>query len=282
MTPSCRTPIRLPDFPKTWPIFNLETVFGAISTLTKQNPETTKPADKKYQIKMQEKNTTLKKVRFDEAANKQHESAYAYDAEDSNTRWYGNDDLKQFGYEVHKTGIAVQFKQQKDNVKSYANILTSIYLSCMEGKLPATKDFQLYVHWNRICPERRGIERYCVRNMNTARQTSTFDSNIKVLALQTKLVLERVPPHERTEKIKAAYKKQVQPARVFARIQGIADAAANKDTATHQEGRKRTVSNCSSDCSSPRLPLKKRKLNQEIPRSFSITPPSRQVRAHCA
>ena len=188
---------------------------------------------------MEAKNTTLKKVRFStEAANQQHESVYEAE-EDSKTSWYGREDLKGFSYEAHKTALAVQFKQQKDNVKSYANVFTRVYLSCIDGKLPSTKAFQYYVHWNRICPERRGIERYCVRDMNKFMQSRTWDSNILVLALQTKLVLERVPLEQRTEQIQAAYKRQVQPARVFARIQGIADAAANKETATPQHAKSR-------------------------------------------
>ena len=187
---------------------------------------------------MQQKTTTLKEVRFDEAANQQHESVYEAE-EDPKTSWYEHEDLKGFSYEAHKTALAVQFKQQKDNVKSYANVLSSVYVSCTEGKLPSTKAFQYYVHWNRMCPERRGIERYCVRNMNKSMQSRASDSHVMVLALQTKLVLERVPLEQRTEQIQAAYKRQVQPARVFARIQGIADAAANKETATPQHAKSR-------------------------------------------
>jgi hypothetical protein len=225
---------------------------------------------------MQQKTTTLKEVRFDEAANQQHESVYEAE-EDPKTSWYEHEDLKGFSYEAHKTALAVQFKQQKDNVKSYANVLSSVYVSCTEGKLPSTKAFQYYVHWNRMCPERRGIERYCVRNMNKSMQSRASDSHVMVLALQTKLVLDRVPLEQRTEEMQAAYKRQVQPARVFARIQGIADAAANKEEATPQTGGKRTIPNGSSDFSIARLPAKKRKLKQENCRSRSTTPLSRQV-----
>ena len=222
--------------------------------------------------------TTFKKVRFNEAANKQHESAH--DVEDSKTSWYQRGDFKGFSYQALKTARTVQFNEEKDNAKSYASVVTNIYVCCMEGKLPSTNAFQYYVHWNLLCPERRGIERYCIQNMNKSMQRLTSDSNVMVLSLQTKLVLERVPLEQRTEMIQSAYKKQVQPARVFARIQGIADALASRETATPQEaGKKRTLSNDSSDLSIARLPVKKRKLRLENCRSRSTTPPlpSRQV-----
>jgi len=94
-----------------------------------------------------------------------------------------------------------------------------------------------------------------------------------VLALQTKLVLDRVPLEQRSEETQAAYKKRVQPPRVFARIQGIADAAANKEEATPQTGGKRTIPNDSSDFLVARLPAKKGKLRQENCSGKSTTPP---------
>ena len=224
---------------------------------------------------MQQKTTILKRVRFSEAHNKQHEAVH--DLEDFKTCWYQRDDYTGFSYEAHITALAVQFKKPNDNAKSYANILISVYMSCMKGTLPSMKAFQYYVHWNRICPERRGIERYCVRNMNKSMQSRTSDSNVTVLALQTQLVLERVPRQQRTEKIQSAYKKQAQSAHVFARIQGIADALANKEMATPQAVRKRTVPSDSSDLSIAPLSVKKRKFTQENCMDRSITPPSRQV-----
>eukprot|EP00545_Synedropsis_sp_CCMP1620_P012452 CAMPEP_0119014252 /NCGR_PEP_ID=MMETSP1176-20130426/9438_1 /TAXON_ID=265551 /ORGANISM="Synedropsis recta cf, Strain CCMP1620" /LENGTH=168 /DNA_ID=CAMNT_0006967407 /DNA_START=393 /DNA_END=899 /DNA_ORIENTATION=+ len=65
--------------------------------------------------------------------------------------------------------------------------------------------------------------------MASAIRDRISDSSVLVLALQSQLVLKRVPLSQRSEKIGEAYKKQVQPDRILARVQGIADATSNKE-----------------------------------------------------
>lgn len=212
-----------------------------------------------------------KKVRFDEASNSFAEPEHG--VEDSKTSWYKHDDLKQISYEVHRTSLATQFKQSSNNPLSYANVMKQVYADCMDGKLPSKKAFKYFVHWHRACPERRGIERYCVRNLASEVRERASNSVILVLALQTQLKLEsRESPAERETRIHEAYQEDVKAARVFARLKGIADATVTKTEAPPNQTRgKRKVSstnfsNTSSHTQHPlqnvqvRLPVKKRKL----------------------
>ena len=177
---------------------------------------------------MQSRHVKTKEVRFNEGANKHYEPLY--NEEQAKRMWHNRADLKEFSYHSHRLAMSVQIKQPNDgNVMSYANVLTTIYLSCMSCKLPSTEALQYYVHWIRCRPERRGIERHCVHQMDQQMQNIKVGSIVAVLALQTKLVLESVPVNQKNELIQAAYTKQVQPARMFARIHGIVDALANKE-----------------------------------------------------
>jgi hypothetical protein len=221
--------------------------------------------------KMQARHVKTKEVRFNDGANKYHEPRY--NEEQAKKLWHDRADLKEFSYQSHKLAISVQFKQPKDgNIMSYANVFTTIYLSCMDCKLPSTEAMQYYVHWNRCRPERRGIERYCVRQIDQRMQSAKVGSIVTVLALQAKLVLEYVPLDQRIELIQDSYTKQVQPARMLARIQGIVDALAIKERTTEMavtgpyEGLgKRTAETLhdSSTDSSITLPPKKRYMNQQ-------------------
>lgn len=209
---------------------------------------------------------TTKKVIFNEAINKQGQSVY--NAEEARSSWLRMADFRRLSYETHRASLSIQFKQPRDNKKSYGSVLTQVYASCMTGKLPSKQAFQLYVQWCRVCPERRGIERYCVRHMASALKARISDANVLVLALQTQMALEKVPLSQRADKIREAYKEQVQPARVLARIQGIADATSIKEEAVSspviKSGCKRSVSETFQSVESPtmekaRLPVKKRK-----------------------
>jgi hypothetical protein len=211
-----------------------------------------------------------KKVSFNEDFNKQGESAYTL--KESQSSWMRRQEMNDISHDVHRTSLGIQFKQPTNNPKSYASVLTRVYASCLDGKLPSKQIFQLYVHWNRICPERRGIEKYCVKNMMAAMKERTSDANIMVLAIQTQLVLEKVPLVKRSEKIQAAYKAAAQPARVLARIRGISDAASTQEvtsspTPVVAKSSKRSISTVSqqqqvhdvSQIEMTKLPTKKRK-----------------------
>lgn len=232
---------------------------------------------------MQARLVKAKAVRFNESANTHHEPLYNEDQ--AKKMWYDRADLKEFSYQSHKQAISVQFKQPKDgNVMSYANAFTTIYSSCMDCKVPSTEALQYYVHWNRCRPERRGIERYCVRQMDQRMQEAKVGSIVTVLALQAKLVLEYVPLDQRTELIQANYTKQVQPARMLARIQGIVDALAIKEgsgsegavTGQYDGLGKRTAASLNDSFTHAEitLPPKKRYINQQE-REKMIGSPSR-------
>ena len=136
-------------------------------------------------------------------------------------------DLEEFKSEVN--AIVLKVQAAPDNTKTYANVLTNIFLSCFDGGVPSRDILQLYVHWNRVCPERRGTEKLCVINFHKAVNSLASESNDTVLTIQKKLISEGIPFEKRIAPIRSFYEKETQPDRVFARIQGIVDSMADKE-----------------------------------------------------
>ncbi|KAI2498693.1 hypothetical protein MHU86_15815 [Fragilaria crotonensis] len=168
-----------------------------------------------------------RQVRWNEREIKRHDSSYSM--EDIKRAWYQGTEVQEFKRELSATAFEVQISQaHNSNAKAYANVLTTTFLACMDGKVPPRDVFKLYVLWNRICPTLRGTERLSVTRLYKAIQKKS-EPNDTVVTLYRKLATETIPHEERTELIRNFYEKKAQPDRIFARIQGIADSAVIKE-----------------------------------------------------
>ena len=167
-----------------------------------------------------------------------HESPYNID--DLTRAWYTPAELKRFQYDAALTVLKAHLLQRQCcHVLAYNNVLLRIYLSCLDGKVPQRELFQILVHWNRLCPDRRGTERLSLRNILKAGNRESHSLISAVLALQRELVARGVPHERRSELIKECYKSKAQSDCVFARVKGIADSVSIKELLGEREPRVR-------------------------------------------
>mmetsp|Transcript_25786 Transcript_25786/g.38099 ORF Transcript_25786/g.38099 Transcript_25786/m.38099 type:complete len:220 (+) Transcript_25786:73-732(+) len=178
-----------------------------------------------------------------------------YTTEESKLCWFTKADLTQFANEAQEEANCFQLKQKgKNNPKSFFNILSHVLKCCANGEVPATSNFQYFLMWHRVCPNLRGIERRCAPLIANFLDEHVEDSTMSVIELQMKLKVENVALAQKCELIQKQYTKKAELSRLFARIQGIADAseAAN-------ERKRHTRPTSVDDDKLLSLPFKKRK-----------------------
>lgn len=149
-----------------------------------------------------------------------------YTSEESKICWFTNADFLQFASEAKKEAKCFQEKQtKKNNPKSFSNIMSYVLKCSANGQVPPTNHFQYFLFWHRICPELRGIERQCAPLATSFLNNYVEDASLSLMELQMKLKVERVPLAQQCELMQKQYANKTQLTRVFARIQGIADAS---------------------------------------------------------
>mmetsp|Transcript_16906 Transcript_16906/g.25576 ORF Transcript_16906/g.25576 Transcript_16906/m.25576 type:complete len:232 (-) Transcript_16906:10-705(-) len=201
------------------------------------------------------------RVRFDDSLVVDGVSYYT--SEESKICWFTNADFLQFASEAKKEAECFQAKQtKKNNPKSFSNIMSYVLKCSANGQVPPTNHFQYFLFWHRICPELRGIERQCTPLAASFMNNYVEDASLSLMELQMKLKVERVPLAQQCELIQKQYASKTHLTRLFARIQGIADASeAAKERKRSlnpiEKGQTQSVpfKKRKADCSNPRISM---------------------------
>jgi hypothetical protein len=145
--------------------------------------------------------------------------------------WYSIDELRSFRDDAslpsneHFNGrgnFAISLPQM-----SYADILTQMYESCRNGSVPSPSDMKLYVKWNKLCPSGRGIEKSYAPDLDRRFKERRYNAIRAILKIQTRC--QDMDPHQRAERLRKASVQLSRTMRTFARVVGMADAAAIKE-----------------------------------------------------
>jgi hypothetical protein len=113
---------------------------------------------------------------------------------------------------------------------SYAAILTQMYESCRNGSVPSPSDMKLYVKWNKLCPSGRGVEKSYAPNLDRRFKERRYNAIRAILKIQTRC--QDMDPHQRAERLRKASVQLSRTMRTYARVVGMADAAAVKESST--------------------------------------------------
>eukprot|EP00545_Synedropsis_sp_CCMP1620_P007878 CAMPEP_0119005214 /NCGR_PEP_ID=MMETSP1176-20130426/1587_1 /TAXON_ID=265551 /ORGANISM="Synedropsis recta cf, Strain CCMP1620" /LENGTH=229 /DNA_ID=CAMNT_0006956991 /DNA_START=167 /DNA_END=856 /DNA_ORIENTATION=+ len=163
--------------------------------------------------------------------------------------WYSRTEMVNIRKEVTRTsqGIRQRFQLDPQNIANYTNSFARVYELCHTEVGPRREEMLPLVHWVNVCPSRRGLERWSMKNIQHKRRIHVkkyvqyvLNSHKSSNGLDPKILV--------AEKLRHAAEAKSRSARMFAMCMGFADEAASRE-GSRREGRPRksicskTVSN---------------------------------------
>jgi hypothetical protein len=137
--------------------------------------------------------------------------------------WLSREEFKRFrmNYQMMAQGIRYRHEGDANNPASYTNVLSSTYLSCVNGCSPSQANLTQLAGWFEVGTSRLGLENMSVKTIKSDRKKRSRNSIRDVLKAQ-------VSVDNDPEAIRNDYRQATKSARLFALA--LADAAelANK------------------------------------------------------
>ena len=147
--------------------------------------------------------------------------------------WYTGKDLQDMRDDAYQLIQNVRSKQDPTNRIAFSAVIKRSYDACMNNSVPTSSDMRLLVRWNKICPSRRGLERFCTPAVGEHVKERRLKAIKAILEIQRRS--SRMTPEQRADRLNKASVKLSKATRTFARLMGIADAAVAKEAETRPD-----------------------------------------------
>ena len=150
--------------------------------------------------------------------------------EEKENVWYSGKDLATMRLDAGYLIREVIDHQDVSNHISFASVLERTYEACGGNSVPVSSDIKLLVQWTKMCPARRGLERFC--SPGVAHKAKDRRKHAVRALLEVQRRSGDMVPEERANRLRKASMKLSKVTKTYARVLGIVDAAAAKDVPT--------------------------------------------------
>ena len=144
--------------------------------------------------------------------------------------WYNGKELQDLKEDAYLLIQDVRSKQDPTNRIAFSAVIKRSYDACMNNSVPTSSDMRLLVRWNKVCPTRRGLERFYIPALGEHVKERRLKAIQAILEIQRRS--SRMTPEQRAERLNKAAVKLSKASTTFARVMGIADAAVAKEAET--------------------------------------------------